>query len=64
MTKDKVFKRHNTKLDHSTYLKLIELQTKLLQTGNSINLNEILNGCIEYVHEKGITNSDIKHFNK
>jgi hypothetical protein len=60
----KVFKRHNTKLQKDEYLALRELQTKLLATGVDINLNEVLQGCIKYVRDKGITNNDTgKYFN-
>lgn len=58
----KEIKRHNTKLDLNVYTNLKELEVKLLQSGVDISLNEILQGCIRYVYDKGITNNDLEYF--
>ncbi len=61
--KTKDIKRHNTQLKIPDYLKLKELQNRLITLGLiDITLNDVLSGCIRYVDKKGITNSDTFFF--
>jgi|JI6StandDraft_1071083.scaffolds.fasta_scaffold470103_2 hypothetical protein len=55
-------KRHSTKLNMKVYADLKRLQITLIDVGYDISLNDVLSGCIRYVNEKGITNSDVKFF--
>ncbi len=58
----KEIKRHNTKLTQEEYALLLIIKSELMKYDNNITLNDIVTGSIKYVHEKGITNSDIKYF--
>jgi hypothetical protein len=60
---EKKIKRHNTQLLIPDYLKLKELQNRLIGLGlEDITLNQVLTGCIRYVDKKGIIISDTNLF--
>ena len=61
---DNNIKRHNTKLTNEEYAVLLILKSKLIAFDPNINLNDVVIGALKYVHEKGITNSDFKFFDK
>ena len=53
---------HSTKLRNEVYISVKKIQTLLLDYDVRANMNDVIQGCVQFTLSKGIVIHDLKYF--